>query len=163
MPEVRRIVRDLDPKLAVVNLTPMSSIIDGHLERPRFGVEAAGVLGSVGLLLAAFGMFAVLSLLVAQRTREIGIRMALGSTARDIGALLVRESLLPIVTGCALGAAAAFSLTRLLSSQLFGVTERDPAAFVVALVVLLGTVIVAIWRPARRAMRVDPMGALRAD
>jgi ABC-type antimicrobial peptide transport system permease subunit len=121
------------------------------------------VLGSVGLLLAAFGMFAVLSLLVAQRTREIGIRMALGSTARDIGALLVRESLLPIVTGCALGAAAAFSLTRLLSSQLFGVTERDPTAFVVALVVLLGTVIVAIWRPARRAMGIDPMKALRAD
>jgi predicted permease len=163
MPEVRRIVRDLDPKLAVVNLTTMSSIVDAHLERPRFGVEAAGVLGSVGLLLAAFGMFAVLSLLVAQRTREIGIRMALGSTARDIGALLVRESLLPIVTGCALGAAAAFSLTRLLSSQLFGVTERDPTAFVVALVVLLGTVIVAIWRPARRAMGIDPMKALRAD
>ena len=162
-PVVRSVMRTLDPRLAVVNLAPASTFYEGQLERPRFGAAAAGVLAGVGLLLAAFGMFAVLSLLVSQRTREIGIRMALGSTTRGIGAMLVRESLPPVAVGCLVGGLGASALGRMLASELFGVTTTDPTVFVGAIGTLLVTATVAIWRPARRAMGVNPIAALRAE
>jgi putative ABC transport system permease protein len=162
-PGVRNAMHEIDPRLAVVNLAPVSTFFDGQLERPRFGAEAAALLAVVGLVLAAFGIFGVLSLLVSQRTREIGIRMALGSTAAGIGGLLVRESLVPVAAGCLVGGLAAAALARALGSELFGVTATDPWTFAVAIVTLVATAIVAVWRPARRAMGVNPITALRAE
>jgi predicted lysophospholipase L1 biosynthesis ABC-type transport system permease subunit len=162
-PAIRRTMQEMDPRLAVVDLAPVSTFFEGQLERPRFGAGAAAVLAGVGLVLAAFGIFAVLSLLVSQRTREIGIRMALGSTAAGIGGLLVRESIVPVATGCVAGGLAAAALARALASQLFGVSPTDPMTFAVATGALVVTAIAAVWRPARRAMGVDPIRALRAD
>ena len=162
-PAVRRTMHDLDPRLAVVNLAPVSTFFEGQLERPKFGAEAAGLLAAVGLVLAAFGIFAVLSLLVSQRTREIGIRMALGSTRAGIGALLVRESMWPVAAGCLVGGLGAAALARALGSELFGVTATDPVTFAAAIATLVATALSAVWRPARRAMGVNPITALRAE
>ena len=162
-PAVRSTMHSVDPRLAIVNLAPVSTFFEGQLERPRFGAEAAALLAGVGLVLAAFGIFAVLSLLVSQRTREIGIRMALGSTAAGIGRLLVRESMLPVAAGCLVGGLGAAALARALGSELFGVKATDPLTFGIAVATLVATAIVAVWRPARRAMGVNPITALRAD
>jgi putative ABC transport system permease protein len=160
-PDVQRIMRAIDPRVAIVNLAPASTFVDGQLQRPRFGAAAAAVLGGVGLVLAAFGMFAVLSLLVGQRTREIGIRMALGSTSNRVLRMLVREAAAPVGAGCVVGCLGAMALGRALGSQLFGVTASDPTAFLLAMIVLIVTTGIAIWRPAVRAMSVDPITALR--
>ncbi len=159
----RGVVRDLDPRLAVVGLGPASQFIDHQLARPRFGVICATVFGALGLALAAFGTFAVLSVLVAQRTREIGIRMALGAAPGRVRALILRDSIVPAIGGCVAGTLLAVWSARGLSAQLFGVTARDPWTFAVVIVALLLVTIAASWWPARRAMTIDPVKALRAD
>lgn len=159
----RNVVRAIDSRLPIVNLGPVSQFIDGQLARPRFGVMCAGVFGLIGLALAAFGTFAVLSLLVAQRTREIGIRMALGAREGQIVSLIARQSLIPAAAGCIGGGLAAAWLSRLLSSQLFGVTAHDPRAFAAAVGLLVASAVLASWWPTRRATRVNPIIALRLD
>jgi putative ABC transport system permease protein len=162
-PEARAIVRGLDARLAVVGLGPVRDFLDRQLARPRFGVLCSLIFGGLGLSLAAVGAFAVLSLLVAQRTREIGIRMALGAAPRRVGALLLRQSLLPSIAGCVAGCLAAAALARALRSLLFGVTAGTPWAFALAAAALLTVAALACWWPARRAMRVDPVVALRTE
>ncbi|HEX5215786.1 MAG TPA: ABC transporter permease, partial [Vicinamibacterales bacterium] len=157
---VRRIMRDADPQIAVVALNPVRAYIDGQLARPRFGVLCAVVLGAVALTLAAFGTFAVLSLLVAQRTKEIGIRVALGAAPRQVQRMVLRDSLVPAAIGCAAGATAAAWLTRALVDQLFEVSALDPMTFIAAPLSLIAVAAVASWWPARRAMRVNPTQAL---
>ncbi len=159
----REIVRDLDPRLAMVGLGPASGFIDHQLARPRFGVVCATVFGALGLALAAFGTFAVLSVLVAQRTREIGIRMALGAAPGRVRALVLRDSLVPALAGCLVGGGLALWTARGLSAQLFGVTPGDPTTFAAVIATLLVVTVAASWWPARRAMRVDPVKALKAD
>ena len=159
----RVVVHDLDPRLAMVGLGPMSGLIDHQLARPRFGVVCAAVFGALGLALAAFGTFAVLSVLVAQRTREIGIRMALGAAPSRVRRLVLRDSLVPAVAGCIVGGALAFLGARGLAAQLFGVSPNDPATFTGVVVTLLLVTVGASWWPARRAMKIDPVRALRAD
>jgi predicted permease len=159
----REIVHDLDPRLAMVGLGPVSGFIDHQLARPRFGVMCATVFGVLGLALEAFGTFAVLSVLVAQRTREIGIRMALGAAPRRVRALVLRDSLVPAVAGCFVGGVLAIWAARGISAQLFGVTPSDPVTYTMVVVTLLAVTTAASWWPARRAMRIDPVKALRAD
>jgi putative ABC transport system permease protein len=160
---VRAAVRAADPQLAVVNMAPVTDFLDGQLAAPRFGVVASTIFGVLGLALAAFGLFAVLSLSVAQRTREIGIRLALGATRQAVGRLLARESIAMVAVGCLVGCLASAFLTRVIASELFGVTPHDELAFAVSVGVLLASAIAAGWWPARRAMRVNPVTALRAD
>ena len=159
----RETVRDLDPRLALVGLGPAQGFIDHQLARPRFGVICATVFGAIGLALAAFGTFAVLSVLVAQRTREIGIRMALGAAPARVRQLVLRDSLVPAVVGCIAGGAVAFLGARGLAAQLFGVSPNDPATFTGVVVTLLLVTAGASWWPARRAMKIDPVRALRAE
>jgi predicted permease len=159
----RETVRDLDPRLALVGLGPAQGFIDHQLARPRFGVVCATVFGALGLALAAFGTFAVLSVLVAQRTREIGIRMALGAAPARVRRLVLRDSLVPAVVGCIVGGALAFLGARGLAAQLFGVSPNDPATFAGVVVTLLLVTVAASWWPARRAMKIDPVRALRAE
>ncbi len=159
----REIVRDLDPRLALVGLGPAQGFIDHHLARPRFGVICATLFGVIGLALAAFGTFAVLSVLVAQRTREIGIRMALGAAPGRVRALVLRDTLIPAVIGCVTGGVLAIWAARGIAAQLFDVTPGDPATFVGVIVTLLGVTVAASWWPASRAMKVDPVKALRTD
>jgi putative ABC transport system permease protein len=162
-PGARSVVRDLDPRLAVVGLAPMSGLVDHQLARPRFGVVCATIFGALGLALAAFGTFAVLSVLVAQRTREIGIRVALGADPARVRRLILRDSLVPATAGCVVGGGLAAWTARGLSAQLFGVTPGDPATFAVVVVTLLIVTMAASWWPVRRAMAVDPVTALRTD
>jgi putative ABC transport system permease protein len=160
---VRAAVRATDPHLAIVNLVPVTDFLDGQLAAPRFGVVASTVFGVLGLALAAFGLFAMLSLNVAQRTREIGIRIALGATRHAVGRLLARESIAMVAVGCAVGCLASALLAKVIAAELFGVTPHDEVAFAESIGVLLASALVAGWWPARRAMRVNPVTALRAD
>ena len=120
-------------------------------------------LGALALLLAAVGIFGVLAFTVRQRVTEIGLRMAVGAERRDILHLVVRQTLLLVLLGAAIGVAAAIGLTRFVDGLLFGVTPRDPASFIAALALLLLTAIGACLVPALRAMRIDPAVALRHE
>jgi ABC-type antimicrobial peptide transport system permease subunit len=120
-------------------------------------------MAGLALVLAAVGIYGVLSYLVNQRTRELGVRLALGTTRSEVVMLVLRQGLSTVGVGVALGIAGAFGLTRLLEHLLYAVSALDPVAFVVAPVVLVGVALVSTWLPAWRASRVDPMVALRYE
>jgi predicted permease len=158
---VRQAVREVDPRLPLVGLGPATQFVEGQLAGARFGVLCAFVFGGLAIVLATFGIFAVLSFLVSHRTREIGVRMALGATPAKVRALVLRESLTPAIIGGAAGALMAAWLVRGLTSQLFGVSPGDPLAYAGAIALLIAVAAAASWWPARRAMGIDPIRALR--
>jgi putative ABC transport system permease protein len=141
----------------------MSSVKARSVAEQRFLMTLMVIFAAVALLLAAVGIFGVLSYQMSRRTREIGIRMALGSTPRSVMGLVLREVLLVVFAGVAIGLAAAFGLSRFLASELFGVQPTDPLTFIAVAVVLTCVALLACYVPARRAMRVDPMVALRYE
>jgi ABC-type antimicrobial peptide transport system permease subunit len=155
--------QQLDANLPVYNVKTMTE----HMALPLFPARvAAMLLGSFGvlaLILAAIGIFGVMSYSVSQRTREIGIRMALGANARGILKLVVGHGLKLIVLGMGIGLAGAFAGTRLMSALLYGVSATDSATFVVIALLLTGVALLACYLPARRATKVDPMAALRCE
>ena len=128
-----------------------------------FTLVMLGAAGGVSLLLGAVGLYGVIAYSVAQRTREIGIRMALGAQRKNVLRLFLREGMSFIIIGLSLGLAGAFALTRLLSSLLFGVQANDPLTFAGAAIVLVLVAFVACQIPARRALRIDPMEALKSE
>jgi ABC-type antimicrobial peptide transport system permease subunit len=132
-------------------------------ERPRFLAWLLSAFAGLALLLAAAGLYGVASYLVTQRTRDIGVRMALGAAPGDISRQVVGEAGRWIAAGAVLGCALAWAGTRALQAQLYGVSSRDPLSWIAALGVLAAALLLAVLRPAVRAARVDPMEALRAD
>ena len=162
-PAIRSTVAQLDPALAVVGLGTVGAFVEGQLQRPRFGAMCALVFGALGLILAAGGTFAVMWLLVAQRSKEIGIRMALGATPGAVGALVIRQSMTPALIGLLAGALAAAWLGRSLESVLVGVSAHDPGAFTATIVVVLVVALLASWLPAWRAMRTNPVVAMKGE
>jgi predicted permease len=160
-PALRRAVAAVDPSLPLFDVSAMEERIDRSAATVRFNTFLLSGLGLVGLALAAIGLYGVVSGYVAERRDEIGVRMALGSTPRGVVALVVRRAAGPVVAGLAAGLAAAWALTRLLGSQLFGVEPTDPVAFTGAGAVLLAAALAASWLPSRRAARVDPTATLR--
>ena len=160
---VRGAVRDVDPQLAVFGVEPLTETLGNSQAQRRFTMILLVAFAAVALLLAAIGVHGVLSYSVAQRTREIGIRAALGADAGQIRRLVVSQGARLSVFGIALGFAGALGLTSLLTTLLFGVGARDPLTFAGVGIVLAGVALVAVWIPARRATRVDPMVALRHE
>jgi putative ABC transport system permease protein len=156
-------VWSIDPRVPVTEITTLTQAMTESRSRPRFNLVLLSSFAAVGLLLAAIGIYGVISYSVGQRTQEIGLRMALGALPRDIRRAVVGEAVLLSGIGLALGVAGALAVTRVMRSMLFEVSPSDPASFGVTVAVLAATAVAAAWVPARRAMRVDPMVALRAE
>jgi putative ABC transport system permease protein len=159
----RREVQAIDSDLPLADVRTLRSWMGESVARTRFGTLLLTVFAAVALLLAAVGIYGVMSYSVAQRTHEIGIRMAMGAQRRDVVRLVVGQGLLLTAVGVALGAAGAFGLTRLMTGLLYGVTATDPATFGVVALVLSAAALLACYLPARRAAKVDPMVALRYE
>jgi macrolide transport system ATP-binding/permease protein len=160
---IRQISHELDPKVPVTNLETLEQATSVSLLLPRAGGTMFGLFGLLGLILASIGLYGVIAYTVAQRTHEIGIRMALGASPRDISWLVKRRGLALVVAGVLLGLGGAFALTRVLSIMLYGVSATDPLTFAGVAIVLIAVGMAACWIPARRAMKVDPMVALRYE
>ena len=160
-PALRARLAAYDPQLLVQRIRPMDEVVHGALSRPRFNLVLIGTFALLGLALAAVGIYGVVAFLVAQRTREIGIRIALGARGADVLRLVVGEGMAPIAAGIVAGLAASVMLTRVLRTLLFGVTPLDPLSLAAAPAVLAAVALLACYLPARRATRVDPMVALR--
>ena len=159
---MRSTVASLDPTVPVT-IDSMTERV-GRLEAgPRFNAALLGIFAAMGILLAAIGTYGVLAFLVAQRTREIGIRMALGAHPRDVMKLILAQGTKLALAGLIIGIASAFALTRLMTSLLFEVKATDPAIFAGVAILLLLVALLACYIPARRAMKVDPMVALRYE
>ena len=156
-------LKALDPDMEVSSFSTMGDLVERQLVRPRFNMMLMGVFGAAALLLAAIGIYGVISYSVAQRTREIGIRMALGASERNIVRSVVIRGMVPALAGVALGLAAAFGVTRVLLSLLVGVRPTDPLTFVAIAAILMLVAAVACYVPARRATRVDAVEALRSE
>ena len=153
----------VDPTQPVVRAMPLQDVLASSLAARRFPLQLLGAFAALALLLSAVGIYGVTSYAVAQRTREIGVRMAVGASAGKVVRMVLGGALRTVAIGLGAGAAAALAGAQLIASQLYGVKARDPLTFI-AIAALLGLVaLLASAVPALRAARVDPMAALRAD
>jgi ABC-type antimicrobial peptide transport system permease subunit len=149
--------------LPVSDVRSMDEIVELSISRHKFNMWVMTVFGACALLLAAIGIYGLMAYSVEQRTQEIGIRLALGAQAGEIRRMVVTQGMALAVVGLAIGLGAAFGLARLITTFLFGVTERDPLVFAGVPALLAGVALLAVWLPARRASRVDPLVALRYE
>jgi len=160
---IQRGVNAIDKDLPITDAASMSDAIQGTVAQPRFQTFLLAMFGSLALILASVGIYGVISYSVAQRTHEIGIRMSLGAQRKDVLQLVLGEGVKLALAGTAIGLAAALGLTRLMAKLLYGVSATDPFTFAAVAVVLMFVALAACYIPARRAMRVDPMIALRYE
>src|SRR6185436_19369470 len=160
---VRNQVRELDPDLPLTRVMPMTDVVARSVWQQRLYTALFGVFAAVALILATVGIYGVMSYAVSQRTREIGLRMALGAQPTDVLKMVVGHGAMVTAIGVGVGLAAAVGLTRLMSTLLFGVTATDPITFVFVSLLLAGVALGACFVPARRAAKVDPMIALRYE
>jgi putative ABC transport system permease protein len=163
---IRSASKRLSGDEAVTNFTTMHEIIQSSLASRRFSMMLLGSFAALALILAGIGLYGVIAYAVGQRTHELGIRIALGAHPRDVFRMVIGQGLQLALIGIACGGAAALLLIRLLSSfsqLLYGVSRSDPVTLVVVAIILLGVAFLACYIPARRAMKVDPMVALRYE
>ena len=158
---VRAEIRALDASLPVANIRTMADVVATALATPRLTGFLLGTFAAIALALAAVGIYGVLAYLVAQRTHEIGIRLAIGADRSQVMGMILKQGLSLAAIGIAVGLAAAFGLSRLMQSLLYEVGAADPATFIIVPLVLLVVALVASYFPARRATRVPPTIALR--
>ncbi|MFW6202129.1 MAG: FtsX-like permease family protein [Gemmatimonadota bacterium] len=163
VPSVRRIVRELRPDLPLVAVRTMDRVVADSMTRTSFTMALLLVAAASALLLGGVGLYGVVSYTVGRRTREIGLRVALGARTADVRRMVVREGAAVAAIGLALGAPAALLLSRLLDSLLFEVSPTDPFTLVLTAALLFGVALLASDLPARRAARLDPVTALRAE
>jgi predicted permease len=160
---VRSAVQSLDPAMPLSRSRTVSEIMDRQLTAPRFAAELLAGFGGLALLLAAIGTYGVMAYSVSQRTQEIGIRMALGAQRGDVLRLILGNGMAMVLAGVVVGLGATVIFTRSISTLLYGIGNFDALSFVAAAVVLIAVALVACWLPARHAMRVDPIVALRYE
>jgi len=160
---VRSEMRQLDPDVPVRGLRSMEQLVGRSVAPQRFNMSLLGLFAALGLVLAAVGIYGVMAYGVSQRTHEIGLRMALGAREGDVMKMVVRQVLTLAGAGAAIGLIAAYALTRLMKTMLFGVSATDPLTFTVIALSLGLIALLACWIPARRAVKVDPMIALRCE
>jgi putative ABC transport system permease protein len=163
MNAIRAHVRAIDPDVPLADVMPLESLIGTSLAERRFYMFLLGMFAAVALLLSVVGIYGVISYSVNQRTREIGVRVALGARRMDIVRMVLGEALITVAVGVVGGLLTAALLTRFLSSLLFGVGRHDPSTLISTAVILSGLALFASYWPARRATRVDPMIALRSE
>lgn len=160
---IRQVVRDLDPHVEVTGVHTADDMVNDQLRRERMVSQLAAFFSLSALALACLGLYGILSYAVARRTREIGVRMALGAQREDVLSAVVRQGMTLTLAGCVLGVILAVALTRIVSSLLYGVTPTDPLTFLLTVLLLGAVAFVSCWLPARRAARIDPMAALRYE
>src|SRR5882672_7320499 len=160
---IQRAVSELDPALPVIKLQSMDDVFAEAIGRPRLLAQLLGIFAGLAILLAAIGSYGVLSYMVTERRREIGIRMALGADRGSVLRMVLRQGLTLTLVGVVAGLAAAFAMNRLLASLLFGVRPSDPVTIATVVALISGVALVACYLPARGATRVDPMIVLRDE
>jgi ABC-type antimicrobial peptide transport system permease subunit len=159
----RSAIRDVAPTLAVRNVRTMDDVLSAAVAPARWSTTLLGIFAGVALAIAVLGVFGVLSFLVTQRTRELGIRIALGGTPAQVRRMVMARGLSLVLIGAVLGLGGASLLTHFMSSLLYGITATDPSTFIGVSVVIFAAALGASYLPARRATRVDPLIALRAE
>jgi len=160
---VRQTVWAIDPNQPITDVKTLERIVSDSIAQPRLNMFLMGLFGALAMILAAVGIYGLLSYVVTQRTQEMGIRMALGARAADVLKLVLKQGMTLAVIGEAIGLLGAFALTRLIRGLLFGVTPTDMTTFIVVVVVLNAVALLACFVPARRATKVDPLAALRYE
>ena len=160
---VTREAHALEPNVPIYDVKTMEQWLSGSLARRRFAMLALGLFSGLAMLLAAVGIYGVMSYTTAQRTREIGVRVALGAQRRDVLSLVIRKGVNLALLGAAIGLMGCLAASRLVSSLLYGVTPRDPWTFASASLLLVAVAVLTSWLPARRAAGLDPMEALRHE
>jgi putative ABC transport system permease protein len=162
-PAIRRQVNAMDPDLPIINIRTMTEVVSRSVWQPRLYMILFGVFAAVALALASIGIYGVMSYSVSERTREIGVRVALGAQRRDVLKLVVAQGMTLTMIGAGIGLGAALALTRLMQTLLFEVSATDPLTFAGLAALLSAVAILACYLPARRATKVDPMVALRRE
>jgi ABC-type antimicrobial peptide transport system permease subunit len=161
--EIRSAVSSVNSELPVTSLRTMQDLCDHSLARTSFALVMLAIAGSMALAIGIIGIYGVISYTVSQRTREIGIRLALGAQQGTIKRMFVGDALLLAGIGAAIGLAAAFGLMRLMNSLLFGISPHDPLTYILVTAVLIAVAMLASFLPARQAAAVDPADTLRAE
>jgi ABC-type antimicrobial peptide transport system permease subunit len=163
VPTVRGAIREVDPELAIFGVEPLAETVANSMSEQRFMMLLLGLFGALAAILAAVGVHGVLAYLVAQRTREIGVRMALGASSGRVTQLVAGQGVRLVLIGLVIGFAMALAFARSLASLLFGVTPTDLPTLAAAFLVIGSVAALSIWLPARRAVRVNPLAALRQE
>jgi putative ABC transport system permease protein len=163
LPAVRQAVREIDPNIPLRSITTLEADVEQALGPARFYLVLLVVFAGVAVILAAIGLYGVVAYLVSRRTREIGIRMALGADGADVVRLVVRQSMRPALLGIAVGLVGTFAGARVLRSMVYNVGMQDPVTFAAVTAVLLAVVVVAVFIPARQASRIPPVVAFKAE
>jgi putative ABC transport system permease protein len=160
---VQQAIWSVNPALPESKARALTNVLAGQVAEPRLYALLLGLFACIALLLAAVGIYSVIAYSVAQRTHEIGIRMALGAQRGDVLRLVLKQGMTLTLFGIGLGLAASFALTRLMKTLLFGVSAVDPLTFAAVAILLMFVAWLACWLPARRATKVDPLIALRYE
>jgi putative ABC transport system permease protein len=160
---IRNELHQMNPQLPISEVATMDQRLATALSETRFRTFLIAIFATLALVLACLGIYGVISYSVAQRTHEIGVRMALGAQTRDVVSMVVKQAVVLALTGVALGLTAAFFLSGVMTKLLFGVTPRDLPTFTLTALILAATALAASYLPARRAARVDPLIALRHE
>ncbi len=163
LPEARTAIREVNPNLPLVNVRTLDDILAQSMARTSFILVMLAIAAAVALALGVVGIYGVISYVVSQRTREIGVRMALGADRRDVSRMVLRQGMILAGIGVVVGLVAAVGLTRLMSSLLYGVEATDPVTFGVVAALLTAVALIASYLPALRASRTDPLEALRFE